>query len=38
LVVADIFISYSQQDRDEARLIAAFLEAEAIRSGGIRAS
>jgi len=28
LVVADIFISYSQQDRDEARLIAAFLEAE----------
>jgi hypothetical protein len=26
--VADIFISYSQQDRDEARLIAAFLEAE----------
>ncbi len=26
--MADIFISYSQQDRDEARLIAAFLEAE----------
>jgi TIR domain len=26
--VADIFISYSQQDRDQARLIAAFLEAE----------
>jgi len=26
--VADIFISYSQQDREEARLLAAFLEAE----------
>jgi TIR domain len=26
--MADIFISYSQQDREEARLLAAFLEAE----------
>ena len=26
--MADIFISYSQQDRDQARLLAAFLESE----------
>jgi hypothetical protein len=26
--VADIFISYSKQDRERARLLAAFLEAE----------
>jgi hypothetical protein len=26
--VADIFISYSQEDREQARLLAAFLEAE----------
>jgi len=26
--MADIFISYSKEDRDQARLLAAFLEAE----------
>jgi hypothetical protein len=26
--MADIFISYSSEDRDQARILAAFLEAE----------
>ncbi|MBC8050712.1 MAG: toll/interleukin-1 receptor domain-containing protein [Chitinophagales bacterium] len=34
--MADIFISYSQKNRDDARLLAAFSRRRAIRSGGTR--